>query len=186
MISPRDLPSLFRTSCDGGVAESQEIIPLLRVTAKVRYGLYFSNKAVWPGMTVIILWAGVNLTDDGARAAASQLGSDHIERFPLRPTTRRSDLFTRRRDSHFLAIDSLSVCGPERPNITIKMAQCAFISWCASDIIGLFSSRCSLARHVISAFFFVRRGSKREPAREGHAGVCVKSVSQQRKPFCVQ
>lgn len=36
MISPRDLPSLFRTSCDGGVAESQEIIPLLRVNTKVR------------------------------------------------------------------------------------------------------------------------------------------------------
>lgn len=44
MICPRDLPSLFRTSCDRGVAESQEIIPLLRVTAKVRCGFLFLRK----------------------------------------------------------------------------------------------------------------------------------------------
>lgn len=39
----------------------------------------FSNEAVWPGLTVPILWAGVNIAYDGAPAAALQPKSDHIE-----------------------------------------------------------------------------------------------------------
>lgn len=61
----------------------------------------------------------------------------------------------------FLANDSLSDCAAGRENVTIQITQDTFISPCVRNTNDLFSSRRRLARHVISAFFFVPRSSKR-------------------------
>lgn len=106
---------------------------------------------------------GGNLVDDGAPAAASQPRSDHIRWFALRPTTIRTDrsVHSAPRFQILLANDSLSFCASERANVANKMAQDAFIFVCVRDTNDLFSSRRRSARHVISAFFFVPRNSKR-------------------------
>lgn len=115
---------------------------------------------------------GGNVVDDSAPAAASQPRSDHIQRFALRPTTIRTDrsVHSAPRFQILLANDSLNFCASERASVTIKMAQDAFISLFVRDTNDLFSSRRRLARHVISAFFFVPRNSKRVCSRRRTLG----------------